>query len=88
VSTRIVSIRLPEEKLLRIRQRAARERKTITAVIEESLDAALADDAEASCSNLERMSYVIGACASGGGDVTTMDLGTILAEQHAEAGHL
>jgi len=88
VATRVVSIRLPEEKLVKVKRIAARERKTVTAVIAASLDAALAGDEGAEASNAERLSYALGCCSSGGGDVTKMDLGDILAERHAEDGRL
>jgi predicted DNA-binding protein len=84
VPTRVVSIRLKEDTLLRIKQLASRERKTVTAVIEESVDAALGARAEDVSANAERLSYVVGCCAGGGGDVTKMDLGETLTERHAE----
>jgi hypothetical protein len=86
--TRIVSIRLPEEKLLRIKRLAARERKTVTAIIEESVDTALRAEEDQPSANVARLSYAVGCCASGGGDVTQMDLGDILAERSAEDGRL
>jgi predicted DNA-binding protein len=75
-----ITVRLPEEKVRRLRQMASRDRRTLTDVIEESLDAAIEQDHADAISNLERLSYVVGRCASGGNDVTKMDLGEIMEE--------
>jgi hypothetical protein len=73
-----VTVRLPEEKVRRLRQMAVRDRRTLTDVIEESVDAALEKAHAGDLSNRERLSYAIGRCSSGGNDVTKMDLGEIM----------
>jgi len=85
---RVISIRLPEEKVLRLKQIAARDHKTLTAVIEESVDATL-QAGDPPMKNSERLAYMIGKFNSGPRtDVTKMDLGEILQERYDRDGHL
>jgi hypothetical protein len=88
MGNRVISFRLPEEKILRLKQIAARDRKTLTAVIEDSLDVMLGAG-DPPMKNSERLAYMIGAGRSGRRtDVTKMDLGEILQERYDRDGHL
>jgi hypothetical protein len=87
MGNRIISIRLPEEKVLRLKQIAARDRKTLTAVIEESVDVTLGAG-DPPMKNSERLAYIIGKHSGPRTDVTKMDLGEILQERYDRDGHL
>lgn len=82
-----ITVRLPEEKVRRLKQIAASERRTLTDVIEEGVDATLSDHSGPSQSNCERLSYAIGVCGVES-DVTKMSLGEILGKRLDRDGHI
>ena len=75
---RTITVRLPEEKVLRLQRLAEQEQKTMTDVIEESVDQRLANAPEED--NVSALSYVIGRCSSGGTKLDELDFAKFLQE--------
>ena len=65
MASRTVTVRLPEEKVARLRRIAHEELRTLTDVIEDGVDKVLSDAPESDEDNLTRLAYLVGTFNSG-----------------------